>query len=229
MVTLEDLKKKFRIFYKGLNRQNKIGIFIITIGVVFLILGCVFISLLDSQRIWKPQYSIVNSQISLKNDYFSIPRNDFIQNKYDVIVSAVFVYVGDYKAGSITFRHLATNSTYIFDYYLTPGLYVGEYSTSKTFTMIPGRYHVDGISGGGSKELREHGIIPKDLDWIAYLGLIIGSILIIIMGYKKYLGYSKKETKKRIKRKKYICQKCGAKLSLGYAICLQCGENVQKL
>ena len=137
------------------------------------------------------------------------------------------------KEGSITFTHIKSGRQYSFSYSLHPfSWYVETIKRKQTFTMLPGSYNftINVIYGGACDcEVWEKGIILKDLDWIAYLGLIIGSILIIIMGYKKYLGYSRKGTGKRIGRRKYICQKCGAKLSPGYAICLQCGENVQKL
>jgi len=51
--------------------------------------------------------------------------------------------------------------------------------------MIPGRYHVDGVSGGGSQELREHGII--------LIGL--ASAIIYLIGHFLQSRRSRKEKK----------------------------------
>ncbi len=183
---LKDLKKKIQIFFqklRGLKKNQKIGISIMIMGVFVIIGGSIFVSLIDSARIWGAKFSYEDGQIKLENEYLTILRNDLIQNKYDVIITASFVFWGSYVQGEIIFTHLATNISYIFNYYLTPGLYIGEVSTSKTFIMIPGRYQVMGADQGD--ELWEHGFIPRSLEWLIYIGIIIPSILIGILGYKR--------------------------------------------
>ncbi len=53
--------------------------------------------------------------------------------------------------------------------------------------------------------------------------------LIPIIGSSRLLKISKDMVtpKQKIKRRKFICIKCGAKLAPGYSICLKCGEKIQ--
>ena len=187
MVASEDWKKKIRIFYKGLTRQNKIGI---TIAAIIFILGLIFIPLLNSDRIWK-KYG---------NNYsVTVPQNVLIGNKYEVVVSNTFTFHGEEQRGSITFTHIKSGINYTLSYYMfSISPYVETLYERETFIMLPGNYdiNINVITGGGcSYELFEMGIIPHGVDWLIYLIVIISSFVIVIKVYSNY-----RETKKRRER-----------------------------
>jgi len=112
----------------------------------------------------------------------TLPKNDLIQNKYNIIV---FNAEEGYRSGSITFTHSITGTTYTFNYYLS----IEEFTKSTTITMLPGHYIVIGDFSISSYELWEHGFISKDFEWFVYIGSILISMMIILVGFREYQGF----------------------------------------
>ncbi len=150
------------------------------IGVGLLIVPFIFVPLLNTERVWKSQRCMVEPWLCRAS--FTVPQNDLIQNKYDVIV---FNTEDGYRSGLISFTHSATDTTYTFNYYLS----IEEFTKSTTITMLPGHYNVIGDLSISSYELWEHGFISKDFEWLVYIGIIIISMVVILVGFREYQGF----------------------------------------
>ncbi len=150
------------------------------IGVGLSIVPFIFVPLLNTERIWKSQLCMIEPWFC--GDSFTLPENGLIQNKYDVIVFNAF---HGYRSGSIILTHSATGTTYTFNYYLS----IEEFTKSTTITMLPGHYSVIGDFSISYYELWEHGFISKDFEWFVYIGTILISMIIILVGFREYQGF----------------------------------------
>jgi len=165
----------------GLKRQRTIGILIISIGIGIFITPFILVPLINSERVWNSNICLIPEGCP---DTCILPENPLIQNKYDIIV---FNYQYNYIVGPITFTHLGTNKKYIFNYSLS----AEKYMASTTFAMIPGRYDIQGDFSRKIYELWEHGILPQNFEWWAYMGFILISMVIIFVGAKEYQGFER--------------------------------------
>ncbi|MFX1490297.1 MAG: hypothetical protein ACFFBI_14190 [Promethearchaeota archaeon] len=110
----------------------------------------------------------------------NVPRNDLIQNKYDL---TVFNWYGFNGSGSISFKHQVNNTLYTFAFNFT----VEDFSKTTTFRMIPGKYKVTFGTIQFYCELWEHGIIPQYGDAYFFLGFDIIAVAVLFLAIR-YLG-----------------------------------------
>jgi hypothetical protein len=171
---------------KKLNREKITGLSFIFVGVILLTLPFILVPRLNTEIIWKSRICMLEPWFC--HDSFTLPQNNLILNKYDV--RAVHYLFPANGSGSVSFRHIATNTLYVF----TVNLTIEEYSKSTTFSMIPGEYRVSyGYGRYFEYEIWEHGIIPQGLDLYFYMGFIVIALTLFLAGYK-YFQISKRLT-----------------------------------
>ncbi|MFX1488639.1 MAG: hypothetical protein ACFFBI_05790 [Promethearchaeota archaeon] len=173
---------------KHLNREKIFSLCFIIAGILLLILPFILIPRLNTELIWKSRACVVEPWFCL--DSFTLPQNNLIMNKYDV--KAFHYFIPTNGSGSVSFRHIATDTVYTFEVNLN----AEEYSISTFFIMVPGEYQVSyGYGLFYDYELWEHGILPQRLDLYVYMGFIVIALTLLLVAYK-YFQISKSLTPK---------------------------------
>ncbi|MFW9821030.1 MAG: hypothetical protein ACFFE5_15605 [Candidatus Thorarchaeota archaeon] len=167
----------------GLKKHQVIGMVLIIIGIGIFISQFFIIPLINTERKWTSDPCYLEPWYC-SPQYFELPQNIFSQNKYLVIV---FNSNHGYRTGSISFNNLDNSGYYTFNYYLS----IEDYTASIILTMNPGRYSAMGDFSSSIYYLWELGILPKDFDFWAYLGLSLFSIVIIFIGIKAFQGFDR--------------------------------------
>ena len=160
---------------RRLNRKQVFGLSFTFLGLILAFFPFIFVPLINTERVYKTRFCMIAPFCG--DEIFELPRNDFIQNKYDL---KVFNFYLSNTSGSISLRHESTGILYNFTFIFT----FEDYSKSKTFKMIPGRYVVKESPFQFYWELWEHGIIPFDRDIHVYLGFNVSAVVIIFLGIR---------------------------------------------
>lgn len=174
---------------KKLNRYYVVLILFVILGIFLSILPFIIIPLINTELIWAKGYCGIPEGCP-KPDYFTLPNNDLIQNKYDLIVAGWYPYDCSFK-----FEHIGTVREYIINYITNE-----DSVMRRTLKMIPGDYRILGDFDHFSIELWEHGIIPYGLDSLYYTtsvcttAVFFGSFGIVFIRKKLQL----KRTRRRV-------------------------------
>lgn len=177
-----------------LNELEKRYIVLFILIIIFanlLILPFIFIPLFNSELIWTSRICMIPEGCP-NTEYITLPNNDLIQNKYDLIIFGAPNYTC-----FVVFEHTGKG----LDYIINEPFNDEEGVIKRTLRMIPGNYRVFGDHDKYPLQLWEHGFISSDFESLYYrwhtftVLFFIGSFAFVFM--KRM--YRKRRIEKRIR------------------------------
>ncbi|MBY8990393.1 MAG: hypothetical protein KGD58_06530 [Candidatus Lokiarchaeota archaeon] len=142
-----------------MKKSHIILIFLIVIGITALILPYTFFPLINTELIWISPTCMIPEGCR-NSDYFTLPNNDLIQNKYDLVITGPSFF-----PFFLTFKHIDSSR----EYTINSTINDEENVVTITFRMIPGKYLVYGDLDHFYLQLWEHGIISSDFEDSFYI------------------------------------------------------------